>query len=178
MRRAATVVLASAWLLASCGNGDTETATETVTVVERPSSPPAPRQDLGEARTIELRPVTDAAAGDYGQVTVRRRQGPDTLTVEAFLSRPSGPGEAFEIWLYNSPDDLRSLGAQVSDESGDFAGRAKLPPDWRDYRYIDISREPVDDNGEHSGESVLRGGLGGDGSISDIDDTSSPGPGR
>ncbi len=32
-----------------------------------------------------------------------------------------------------------------------------LPADFADYRFIDVSREPLDQNRGHSGESALRG---------------------
>jgi anti-sigma-K factor RskA len=105
-----------------------------------------------------LAPI-DPGAGDFGKATIERRRGPDGLTVEAFLETPSTSNEAFEIWLYNGPGDAVSLGAQVSDKGGDFAGRSTLPANWRDYRFIDISREPLDQDVEHSGASVLRGSL-------------------
>ena len=39
---------------------------------------------------------------------------------------------------------------------GSFALRTRLPRDPARYRYIDISREPLDGNRNHSGASVLR----------------------
>jgi hypothetical protein len=174
MRRYATVgVLLLAF--ASCGGDDPETVdweasqsartgpepqAATSPTEPRASEPtPARRQRLGEARSVSLRPVGDPSAADYGRALLRRRHGPDRIEIEAFLSRPSGRDEAFEIWLYNDSDDVKSLGAQVSDENGDFAGQAKLPADWHDYEYLDVSREPTDTDHGHSGESILRGRL-------------------
>ncbi len=33
---------------------------------------------------------------------------------------------------------------------------ARLPANFRRYRFIDVSREPADGNPNHSGQSVLR----------------------
>jgi hypothetical protein len=44
----------------------------------------------------------------------------------------------------------------VTDDQGAFAGRTNLPANYKDYRFIDVSRETVDRNAAHSGTSVLR----------------------
>jgi hypothetical protein len=67
---------------------------------------------------------------------------------------PSPPnGGHFEVWLYSSLIESRSLG-----RSRDPVVRveAKLPPDWQDYKFVDVSLEPSDGNAGHSGESVAR----------------------
>jgi hypothetical protein len=68
--------------------------------------------------------------------------------------------EAYEVWLYNSPSEAKSLGAQVTDSQGSYQGAGPLPEDFENYRFIDVSREPINDDGKHSGESVLRGRFG------------------
>jgi hypothetical protein len=60
------------------------------------------------------------------------------------------------VWLYNSPSDATSLGGQVTDDRGNLQGAGPLPPNFRDYRNIDVSRERIDRNPRHSGTSVLR----------------------
>ena len=42
------------------------------------------------------------------------------------------------------------------DWRGSFDVRTRLPLDPARYRWIDISREPLDGNRNHSGDSVLR----------------------
>ena len=61
--------------------------------------------------------------------------------------------EAYVVWLYNAASDAVGV-ARVA--RGDFALRTRLPLDPANYRYIDISREPLDGNRNHSGDSVLR----------------------
>jgi hypothetical protein len=75
---------------------------------------------------------------------------------------PSLPrDQAYEVWLYNSRGDAKSLGAQGLADDGTFSGqsdnvtRAELDK----YRFVDLSREPIDENAAHSGQSVLRGRL-------------------
>jgi hypothetical protein len=69
--------------------------------------------------------------------------------------------QAYEVWLYNSTTDAKSVGAQVLDQNGGFQGqsaplsRAELAK----YGSVDVSLEPVDNNRSHSGKSVLRGKL-------------------
>jgi Anti-sigma-K factor rskA len=68
---------------------------------------------------------------------------------------------AYQVWLYNNPRDVKSLGGQIVDASGNFQGVKELPTGFEKYKFIDISREPLDDNAPrgHSGESVLRGAM-------------------
>lgn len=103
-----------------------------------------------------LRPVGDANRQRHAGIAVITSDGEqDELNIQARL-RPSGRNHAYEVWLYDSERDAVSLGAQVTDQQGNFAGRQALPDDWRDYRAIDVSREPIDDDQSHSGNSFLR----------------------
>ena len=101
-----------------------------------------------------LRPTAEGSE-DAGIGIVTSRNGKLDLSVQARVTATER-NQAYEVWLYNSPEDARSLGAQVTDNQGNFAGRARLPANWKSYRFIDISRETVDRNAAHSGTSVLR----------------------
>jgi hypothetical protein len=103
---------------------------------------------------VILRP-TAQGSDDAGIAVVTRRNGKLELSMQARVT-PTEQNQAYEVWLYNSPEDARSLGAQVTDAQGTFAGRADLPANYKSYRFIDISRETVDENAAHSGTSVLR----------------------
>jgi hypothetical protein len=115
--------------------------------------------DKASARTeivgqVVLRP-TASGSNDAGVGIVTRRNGKYQLNLQAKVE-PTAQNQAYEVWLYNSPDDAKSLGAQVTDAQGNFAGRANLPANYKSYRFLDISRETVDRNAAHSGTSVLR----------------------
>lgn len=124
---------------------------------------PTPRADRpargGDVRIVGqtlLRPVGGGADGAGVAVVVdagRERQ----LIVQARL-RPTTRRQAYQVWLYNSRRDLKSLGAQVAPE-GNYQGRGPLPDDYERYEFIDVSRESIDRDAEHSGTSVLRGRL-------------------
>ena len=103
---------------------------------------------------------------------------PPRLTVEAKLP-PTKRGEAYEVWLYNSPTDAVSVGAQVTDTRGGFRGQGPLPASVKgsipgslgNWRFIDVSLETIPDpacqrnpaclrrTAAHSGHSVLRGAI-------------------
>ena len=85
----------------------------------------------------------------------RRRQ----LLVQAGRLAPSGQNEGYYVWLYNSPDDARSLGGQVTDDQGNYQAIGNLPRNFESYRFIDVTRQEIGDSPDvtHSGESVLRG---------------------
>lgn len=109
--------------------------------------------DVRQASASARRATTGTAAG---VALVAQRAGGRQLIVQATLPA-SRSGEAYEVWLYNSRTDARSLGAQVSDARGSYQGVAPLPADFRRYSFIDVSRERVDRDRSHSGRSVLRG---------------------
>jgi len=99
-----------------------------------------------------------AIDGKAAGIAIVAQQGSSrSLLVRASKLPPSGDREAYEVWLYNSPDDARSLGGQVTDAQGQYQAIGAFPRNYRRYRFIDISREPLDQDGAHSGESVLRG---------------------
>ena len=111
---------------------------------------PAPRV-IGQ---LLLQPVEGAQGTGVAVIAARGKQR--QLIVQARL--PATPnGEAYEVWLYNSDKEARSLGAQVTDRQGMFQGAGPLPQDVSRFKFIDISREMVDRNARHSGRSVLRG---------------------
>ena len=107
---------------------------------------------------LELQPVEGEEGGGVALVT--EQAGQQLLVIQARLE-PSQANEAYEVWLYNSDSDAQSLGAQVTDEQGTYQAAGPLPPDFEQYEFIDISREPTNQDAEHSGESVLRARIAG-----------------
>jgi hypothetical protein len=105
-----------------------------------------------------LKPVQGQGTSSAGLAVIARRGKDQQLIVQARLPA-SKNREAYEVWLYNSPTDAKSLGAQVTDKDGNFQGAGPLPADYKKYKYIDISREKVDTNRAHSGISILRGAI-------------------
>ena len=92
-----------------------------------------------------------------GIAAITERNGQRQLVVQAQGLKPTGSGEAYEVWFYNSPRDARSIGAQVTDRQGNYQGAGPVPANYEKFRFVDISREKIDQNAGHSGESVLRG---------------------
>jgi anti-sigma-K factor RskA/sigma-70-like protein len=113
-----------------------------------------PIQVLGQ---IALQPVGKTNA--KGLAYIIQQGGTRSLVVQAQV--PPLPSNqkvaAYEVWLYNSNGDARSLGAQYTDRRGILQGRANLPSDFAKFKAIDISRELFDKNTAHSNTSVLRG---------------------
>jgi Sigma-70, region 4/Anti-sigma-K factor rskA, C-terminal len=96
-----------------------------------------------------------------GIAIVVQRNGKKQLLVQAANLAPSGQSEGYYVWLYNSPDDAKSLGGQVTDRQGNYQALGDFPADYANYKYIDITRQQVgqDPNVKHSGDSVLRGAM-------------------
>ena len=149
---AAAVVAALVLVIALTGGGEEQ---------DKAQSPPAAVQGAGPA-AAQTRLVGQGRLGSVGKsnaqgVAVIAERGGDTqLLVQARGLEPSGRQAAYEVWLYNSRRDAVSLGGQVTDQAGSLQGAGPLPPEFRTYRFIDISREKIDRSAEHSGESVLR----------------------
>jgi hypothetical protein len=68
------------------------------------------------------------------------------------LSLSNLPAGTYEVWLYDSVIDAKRIG-RVGD---DGRVNAQLPANAREFKYLDVSREPNDGNPNHSGQSVLR----------------------
>lgn len=115
---------------------------------DRTATQPAPPGGAADGgRTVPLEPLP----GRRGRGTATLSEDGERLAISiSGLPEPEG---AYEIWLYSSVVDSRSLGS--------FRQRrveldARLPDDPRDYSWIDVSHEPADGNPNHSGESVMR----------------------
>ena len=149
---AAAVVAALVLVIALTGGGEEQ---------DKAQSPPAAVQGAGPA-AAQTRLVGQGRLGSVGKsnaqgvAVIAERGGATQLLVQARGLEPSGRQAAYEVWLYNSRRDAVSLGGQVTDQAGSLQGAGPLPPEFRTYRFIDISREKIDRNAEHSGESVLR----------------------
>ena len=104
-----------------------------------------------------LRPQSGEEGVGIGLIT--ERDGERSLLVQARGLRPTREGQAYEVWLFNGQDDATSMGAQLTDRQGNYQGAGRLPENYEDFEFLDISRENVDQNASHSGDSVLRGRL-------------------
>jgi Anti-sigma-K factor rskA/Sigma-70, region 4 len=100
-----------------------------------------------------------ATNGPAGVAVVVDRDGKKQLLVQAAKLAPSGQNEGYYVWLYNSPDDAKSLGGQVTDQQGNYQAIGAFPADYAKYKYIDVTKQAIGNstNVKHSGQSVLRG---------------------
>lgn len=135
------------------GGGDQQAQNQNVSIVGNPILLEGVRGSDAEGSAVV------AQRGEDERVIIVQAQG-----LEATPQNPTeeDPGFAYEVWLYNSKGEAVSLGAQLTDQQGNLQGAAPLPANYEEFRFLDMSREDIDQNAEHSGASVLRG------SISDI----------
>jgi hypothetical protein len=102
----------------------------------------------------------NASRAPAGVVVFRGQRKLRALEIQASGLQPSTRRCVYQVWLYNTPDKALSLGVQVVDANGALPKSAGvLPPDFAKYRYVDISREPLNGPVAHSGDSVLRGAI-------------------
>jgi len=150
---AAAVVAAIVLAVALIGGGEEQ----------EKGSPPAtenrgPDQaDQAQVRLLGQGQLESVGESDaQGVAVIAERGGETQLLVQVRGLEPSRRRAAYEVWLYNSRRDAVSLGGQVADQSGSLQGAGPLPSNFRSYRFIDISREKIDRDSRHSGDSVLR----------------------
>ena len=101
-------------------------------------------------------PVVSAAENAGGTAELRPEAG-GRATVELRGLRPSGPRDFYELWLLGDDGELVSLGSVRVPDSGDATLDVELPVDPKQFRYLDLSREPDDGDPSHSTISILRG---------------------
>jgi hypothetical protein len=99
--------------------------------------------------------------GTEGQAIVARQQGKTQILVQATGLEPSTQNTAYQVWLSNSEQDRKSLGATVTDEQGNLQAGAELPANFEDYQFIDLTSVVVRgrENNQRfeDGPVVLRG---------------------
>lgn len=133
----------------------TGTGTGTATGTGTSTTAQQPLQVLGQ---IALNPIGRSTAKGVAYVVQQGKQR--YLVVQAQV--PPLPNNqkvaAYEVWLYNSNGDARSLGAQYTNAQGVLQGRAPLPADFAKFKAVDISRELFSDQSAgHGNASVIRG---------------------
>ncbi|MBJ7329786.1 MAG: anti-sigma factor [Solirubrobacteraceae bacterium] len=80
----------------------------------------------------------------------------DTMLLSTTDLAPSKPGEYYELWALNSPDDLAPIGTFRVGKDGAATVEFPLGVDPAKYKALDISIERDDGDPGHSGDSVLR----------------------
>ena len=100
------------------------------------------------------------SAQTQGQAIIAVQGGKTQLVVTAAGLEPSTEQSAYQVWLYNSAADRKSLGATVTDEQGNLQSGGELPSDYRKYRFIDVTSVTVAGGNQRNfktGSSVMRG---------------------
>ncbi len=69
---------------------------------------------------------------------------------------PLRGSDVYQLWLLNSPDDAVPVLELEPSRTGRYFAEGPLPDGYESYRFLDVSREPADDDGEHSGDSVVQ----------------------
>jgi hypothetical protein len=104
-------------------------------------------------------PAAATSAKMQGQAIIAKQgtTGKNQILVSAVGLKPSTAKQAYQVWLYNSQKDAKTLGFAAANKQGQLQGGAALPSDYRRFKFIDISAEPVDRQAAHSGVSIMRG---------------------
>jgi Sigma-70, region 4 len=96
-----------------------------------------------------------------GQAIIARQEGATQVLVTATGLEPSTQDTAYQVYLANSEEDRRSLGATVTDQQGNLQAGAPLPRNFEDYEFIDLASVTVQGRGQNQrfedGPTVLRG---------------------
>jgi anti-sigma-K factor RskA/sigma-70-like protein len=119
----------------------------------------ASSESASEPQQSESQPGA-VTAQTQGQAIIAEQGGKTQLVVTATGLEPSTEQTAYQVWLYNSREDRRSLGATVTDQQGNLQSGTQLPAGYRQYRFIDLTSVSVQGGGRQNlrtGPSVLRG---------------------
>jgi Sigma-70, region 4 len=96
-----------------------------------------------------------------GQAIIARQEGRTQILVTATGLEPSTQNTAYQVYLANSEQDRKSLGATVTDQQGNLQAGAQLPANFASYEFIDLSSVTVRGQGQNQrfeeGPTVLRG---------------------
>ena len=107
-------------------------------------------------RTLTLAGLPEAPGAEGTAQVFAAASGTGELEVDVTGLAPSGPDEVYELWLLNTPADLRSLGTFTVPESGTASVSVPLPVPPEQFAVVDVSRETLGGDPSHSGRSVLR----------------------
>src|SRR4051812_16356420 len=100
-----------------------------------------------------------------GAAVIAQQQGKTKIQilVQATGLKPSTQTSAYQVWLYDSPDKRKSLGATATDTNGNLQVLGTLPDDYQSWKFIDVSAVTITGTGNNrsvkNGKSVLRGTL-------------------
>lgn len=114
------------------------------------AAPTKPQQPSKPSRSPSAK-LAAVGGGGGGKLTGTARLDGRRLHLD-LAGLPAPRGGTYAVWLYNSVLDARRIGV---------SGRrhiqldATLPPNWRRYRWLDVSRQRAG-NPNHSGVSVAR----------------------
>ncbi len=108
--------------------------------------------------------ATEPAAGQLeGSAVIAEQQGKTQVLVQARGLEPSTETTAYQVWLYDSAQKRKSLGATATDAQGNLQVIGELPPGFKDWQFIDVTSVTVTGKGDsqevQTGDSVLRGPL-------------------
>jgi hypothetical protein len=136
----------------SSGGGSSKSASTTPTTSTTPAA--SQPQVVGQ---IALQPLGGSKAA--GNAFILSQGGKPVLAVQAKLPPlPSSQRKAaYNVWLFNSPKDAFSIGAQFTDAQGNYQGVKELPANYKRYKFVDVSIQPFNNRTAHSGNSILRG---------------------
>lgn len=148
-RRPARLALVAAGLAAAValalalGGGDDDGGS-----AERPAA--EPQEDSPTTRAA-LRPL--AGGGRIHGFARLVPEGERTRLRLDVRGLPDPGSDRYALWLYSSVTEARRL---AGFPQGRFQADVPLPEGYARYRFLDVSREPGDQNPAHSGQSVLR----------------------
>jgi hypothetical protein len=98
-----------------------------------------------------------------GAAVIAQQNGKTQILVQATGLKPSTQTSAYQVWLYNSQSNRKSLGATATDTNGNLQVVGTLPANYKDYKFIDVTNVTVTGSGNSrnvkNGSSVLRGAL-------------------
>jgi hypothetical protein len=110
--------------------------------------------------------ASDAAAADTdsgGSAIIAKQQGKTQILVQAQGLQPSTQKSVYQVWLYNSKSQRKSLGPVTTNNKGNMQVFGQMPSGYTDFGFIDVTTARIVGQGDRQrlkpGQSILRGEL-------------------
>ena len=117
--------------------------------------------DDGDKSGKQAASNTPISTKRQGAAIIAVSKGKTQILVQAQGLKPSTQTTAYQVWLYDSDSNRKSLGATPTDKQGNLQVIGDLPADYQKWKYIDVTAVTVTGEGQDqqvkTGASVLRG---------------------
>ncbi len=110
---------------------------------------PRRRRRRGWRRVRRTRATRRAADTDSGgSAIIAKQQGKTQILVQAQGLQPTTQKSVYQVWLYNSKSQRKSLGPVTTNDKGNMQVFGQMPAGYRDFAFIDVTTATIVGQGD------------------------------